>query len=174
MCECPGPGKGTVKAGGQGERGPNGTTPLLPLQLSHTKNCNLGSTCCHSGLAGVQTWSVKWNQSEISQASKETTSQYIIWSIKTRQATTQQNLHVACNDAGNRRLALVDGETGWDAAKLRSDWAVEEARELRVCPAWKVRFCGRMLISWWNLMQAGAKLSGGYSRLTVCLLSAIA
>lgn len=29
----------------------------------------------------------------VSQASKETTSQFIIWSIKTRQGTMQQNLY---------------------------------------------------------------------------------
>lgn len=66
---------------------------------------------------------------KVNQTSKETTSQFIFWSVKTRQGNMQQNLHgkahqlvsSAINDAGNRRLALVNGETGWESAKQRPD-----------------------------------------------------
>lgn len=135
--------------------------------------------CNHSGFSWVQTWcQVELNWKWVRPARRPPASS---WSGAWRpDKVLCNNIEIVvvvreqCINAGNRRLAGCRGRRCWDSAKLRPDWAVEEARELRVHPAWKLRSCGRMLISWWNLKQAGAKVSGGYRCLAVCLLSGTA
>lgn len=147
--------------------------PSAPDTAVRHKELQLGFNVLSFGVLKSSDVMSSGTEVRVSQVSKETTSQFIIWVLCNEicMEIVQWLVSSALNNAGNRRLAVVDGETGWDSAKLRPDWAVEEARELRVYPAWKLRSCGRTLISWWNLMQAGAKVSGGYSRLAVYLLS---